>query len=257
MHLVMTASLLLVAVSCAQESPHEAKGVPISTQEMIEYLQRLESAQEDAALDFEVTWYFGEGSGSPPEKLAPEHFVQRQHVRSILSKERYRMVNRILETNPNIAALKGQEQTFTWDGQEARAAIVGSDSKHPERQSVRIDGLPTQDIDVLGVWTWSGWWVFSGSYFQGYADLLRGSGDTVTVREQGGATQWVFASPAWAYTEVVMTGKRVNGAVTLASVEQHNYHHQAAFDAHDTTKIFCTKRIEFGGELASNINLVS
>lgn len=225
----------------------------IETGEMVQYLQEIEKLQQDVELEFDIAWHYGKGKFHPPSKLEPSHFIQRQKITSVLSNERYRIGIKWTETSAATAPMQNQEQVLTWDGQEARSAVLGSDPEHPTRQGVRIDSQPTQDVKLAGHMDWCGWWVLEGPYFRGYADLLSSAKDIAPVLTDGGITEWRFPSKDWAFAELIVRAERRDGKPVIRSVEQRIYRNQEAYDQRDEERVAISIGTKFEGEVLDNL----
>src|SRR5690554_1499584 len=168
MFVVMTVAILIKPALGAKISEH------ISTEALLEYLDSIERDQESLRQEFMVTWYYGQSAdAAPPEQFEKEHLVYTQRIVLVCSKERYKAEITYLKTHDSLVAMNGQFHVLTWDGQEARLTTLGSYSGDLTQQSSRIDNQLMREFIDLPILNWSGVWVFGGSYFIGYGDLLR------------------------------------------------------------------------------------
>lgn len=261
-------SLFAIATSLAvrnapQTAPSTTRpdgAVSISTEELLAYFEKVEADQENLREEFRVTWHWAEGSAEPPKSFDPSQFVHSQRITLLCSKERYRAELTYLDVHPNLAGMKGQVHTFTWDGREARLTTLGAHSRDAKQQSGRIDNEPPREFSDLPINHWCGYWVHGNAYFQGYADLLRTSAVTGPRRlEEAGESlwQWRIASKVAIHGEILLTARRNEGQIVLHSSEFRVFKTAAGLEKEDLSEMFLSARIEFLGELGVRPHLLN
>lgn len=251
---LLISATLALSIGMGQSAPAPVEPAGMTTQELLAYLDRVEADQQNFREEFEVTWYWAQGTAEPPKNFDPSSFVYSQRITLLCSHERYRAEITYLDTHPNLAAMKGQFHTLTWDGVEARLTTLGAHSPNPKQQGARIDNLPPGEFSDLPINHWCGYWVHGHGYFEGYADLLRSS-EVRGPRRVGEAGeelwQWRVASKIAMHGEILLTVRRVDEQVVLHSTEFRVFKTAAGLESEDAREMFLSCRVEFSGDLLS------
>ena len=241
-----------LSLGMGHSTPTHAEFTGITTQQLLAYLDRVEADQQNFREEFEVTWYWAQGTAEPPKNFDRSQFVHSQRITLLYSHERYRAEITYLDTHPKLAAMKGQLHTLTWDGVEARFTTLGAHSRNPKQQGARIDNLPPREFSDLSINHWCGYWVHGNGYFEGYADLLRTS-EVRGPRRVGEAGeelwQWSVASKLAMHGEILVTARRIEGQVVLHSTEFRVFKTAAGLESEDAGEMFLSARVEFLGNM--------